>query len=43
VVLGEELVGLVAWWWVVGQFDLYVDGPRRDFLSSGRLREGTPP
>jgi hypothetical protein len=43
VVLGEELVGLVAWWWVVGQFDLYLVGPRRDFLSSGRLREGTLP
>ena len=43
VVLGEELVGLVAWWWVVGQFDLYLGGPRRDFLHSGRLREGTPP
>ena len=40
VVLLEELVGLVAWWWIVGQFDLYLPGPRRDFLSAGRLREG---
>ena len=41
-VLLEELAGLVAWWWIVGQFDLYLPGPRRDFLHAGRLREGEP-
>jgi membrane-bound metal-dependent hydrolase YbcI (DUF457 family) len=39
VVLIEEVVGLVAWWWIVGQFDLYLPGPRRDFWHTGRLRE----
>jgi hypothetical protein len=43
VVLVEELVGLVGWWWIVGQFDLYLVEPRRAFLRSGRLREGTSP
>ena len=38
VVLGE-LVGLVACWWVVGQFDLWVPEVRRDFLRTGRLKE----
>ena len=42
-VLIEELVGLVACWWVVGQFDLYLPQPRADFVHTGRLREGTPP
>lgn len=42
VVLLEELVGLVGWWWIVGQFDLYLIEPRRTFLRSGRLREGAP-
>ncbi|HSO96002.1 MAG TPA: hypothetical protein VLV81_08155 [Acidimicrobiia bacterium] len=41
-VLIEEVVGLAAWWWVVGQFDLYLPGPRRDFWHAGRLREGEP-
>ena len=35
----EELVGLVACWWVVGQFDLWVPEVRRDFLRTGRLKE----
>ena len=39
VVLLEELVGLLACWWIVGQFDLYLPEPRRDFWRSGRLRE----
>jgi hypothetical protein len=39
-VLIEELVGLVAIWWVVGQFDLYLRGPRDEFVRTGRLREG---
>jgi membrane-bound metal-dependent hydrolase YbcI (DUF457 family) len=43
VVLGEELVGLVGWWWIVGQFDLYLAGPRATFLRSGRLQEGPRP
>jgi hypothetical protein len=43
VVLLEELVGLVGWWWIVGQFDLYLPGPRRTFLRSGRLQESTRP
>jgi hypothetical protein len=41
VVVLEELAGLVACWWVVGQFDLYLPEPRRDFFRTGRLREGT--
>jgi membrane-bound metal-dependent hydrolase YbcI (DUF457 family) len=43
VVVLEELVGLVACWWVVGQFDLYLPGPRAEFLHTGRLQETTPP
>jgi hypothetical protein len=42
-VLLEELAGLVALWWVVGQFDLYLPEPRAEFVQTGRLREGTPP
>jgi hypothetical protein len=41
-VLIEELVGLVACWWVVGQFDLYLAGPRQEFVRTGRLRESLP-
>jgi hypothetical protein len=41
VVLLEELAGLVACWWVVGQFDLYLPGPRRELIRTGRLREGS--
>jgi hypothetical protein len=40
VVLIEEAVGLVAIWWVVGQFDLYLPAPRAEFTRTGRLREG---
>jgi len=43
VVALEELAGLVACWWVVGQFDLYLPGPRRELLRTGRLREGAAP
>lgn len=43
VVLLEELGGLVAWWWVVGQFDLYLSEPRAVFLRTGRLQEGAAP
>ena len=42
VVLLEELAGLVAIWWVVGQFDLYLPGPRRELFRTGRLREAAP-
>lgn len=34
----EELAGLVACWWVVGRYDLYLPGPRHEFLRTGRLR-----
>lgn len=40
VVALEELAGLIACWWVVGQFDLYLSEPRRELLRTGRLREG---
>lgn len=40
VVLLEEIAGLVACWWIVGQFDLYLPEPRREFLHTGRLQEG---
>jgi hypothetical protein len=43
VVLLEELAGLVACWWIVGQFELYVAGPRREFWRTGRLRERSEP
>jgi len=39
VVLIEELVGLAGWWWIVGQFDLYLPDARHEFWRSGRLRE----
>jgi hypothetical protein len=38
VVALEELVGLAACWFVVGQYDLYLPGPRREFWRTGRLR-----
>jgi len=43
VVLVEELVGLVGWWWIIGLYDLYLEPPRREFLRTGRLRESAPP
>jgi membrane-bound metal-dependent hydrolase YbcI (DUF457 family) len=43
VVLLEELAGLVACWWIVGQFDLYLPEPRTEFLRTGRLQESVPP
>jgi membrane-bound metal-dependent hydrolase YbcI (DUF457 family) len=43
VVVVEELIGLVGWWWIVGQFDLYLPGPRDDFVRTGHLRDGTAP
>jgi hypothetical protein len=35
----EEVAGLVACWWLVGQFDLYLPGPRHEFFRTGRLKE----
>jgi hypothetical protein len=43
VVAIEELVGLAAGWWIVGQFDLYLPGPRRELLRTGRMRETVVP
>lgn len=37
----EEFVGLVACWWLVGLCDLYLPGPRREFLATGRLHATT--
>jgi hypothetical protein len=41
VVLLEEVAGLLACWWTVGQFDLYLPEPRREFVHTGRLEERT--
>ena len=38
VVVVEELVGLAVCWFLVGQYDLYLPGPRREFWRTGRLR-----
>ena len=38
VVVLEELVGLAVCWFLVGQYDLYLPGPRRELLRTGRLR-----
>lgn len=43
IVLLEELAGLVACWWIVGQHDLFLPGPRNEFRRTGRLREGSRP
>ncbi len=43
VVLPEELLGLFGWWWIVGQYDLYLPGPRDEFVRTGHLREGAAP
>jgi hypothetical protein len=39
VVAIEEVIGLVAIWWLVGQFDLYLPEPRAEFVHTGHLRE----
>ena len=36
-VVGMELVGLAVGWALVGLYDLYLPGPRREFLQTGRL------
>ena len=38
IVLIEEIVGLFVCWMLVGQYDLYLPGPRDEFLRTGRLR-----
>ena len=41
VVVVEELVGLFVCWVLVGQYDLYLPGPRREFFRTGRLKAAT--
>ena len=41
VVLVEEVVGLFVCWVVVGQYDLYLPGPREEFFRTGRLKTPT--
>lgn len=38
VVVLEELAGLFACWVLIGQYDLYLPGPRRELIRTGRLR-----
>jgi len=38
VVVAEEIAGLALCWFLVGQYDLYLPGPRREFVRTGRLR-----
>ena len=37
VLIVEEIIGIVACWWLVGRYDLWQPGPRRAFLRTGRL------
>lgn len=37
VVVIEELIGLVALWWIIGVGSLYEAAPRREFFRTGRL------
>jgi hypothetical protein len=41
IVVIEEVVGLFVCWVVVGQYDLYLPGPRAEFFRTGRLTMGT--
>ena len=41
VVFIEELVGLFVCWGLVGQYDLWLPGPREVFLRTGRLTAGS--
>ncbi len=41
VVLIEEIVGLFVCWVLVGQYDLYLPGPREEFRRTGRLKTPT--
>jgi hypothetical protein len=40
-VAGMELVGLAVGWALVGVYDLYLPGPRREFMQTGRLTAST--
>ena len=37
VVVALEIAGLAMCWFLVGQYDLYLPGPRRDLVRRGRL------
>jgi len=37
VVVVEELIGIVACWWLIGRYDLWQALPRREFIRTGRL------
>jgi hypothetical protein len=37
IVVLEEVVGLFVCWVIVGQYDLYLPGPREEFFRTGRL------
>ncbi len=39
----EEVVGLFVCWVIVGQYDLYLPGPRAEFFRTGRLTATTAP
>jgi len=41
VVVIEEVVGLFVCWVIVGQYDLYLPGPRHEFFRTGRLTAST--
>jgi hypothetical protein len=41
VVLILELIGLFVCWVLVGEYDLYLPGPREEFFRTGRLTAGT--
>ncbi|MET0628367.1 MAG: hypothetical protein ABW033_07915, partial [Acidimicrobiia bacterium] len=38
IVVIEEVVGIFVCWVLVGQYDLYLPGPREEFLRTGRLK-----
>ena len=40
-VVGQELIGLVVGWFLVGVYDLYLPGPRRELLRTGRLQSSS--
>jgi len=42
IVVIEEVVGLLCWV-VVGQYDLYLPGPRAEFFRTGRLTATAAP
>lgn len=36
-VVVQEVIGVVVLWWLIGRWELYEPGPRREFLRTGRL------